>query len=118
MVSKASELFPEPLRPVITVSLLRGISTSMFFRLCWRAPCTVMRSSMRRDCPHFPTFLHPIRCRHNLKSMLKVGDKAPDFEVRDDRGKTFHLSGLKGKTVILYFYPKADTPGCTKAVSY
>jgi thioredoxin-dependent peroxiredoxin len=46
--------------------------------------------------------------------MLKVGDKAPDFEVRDDRGKTFHLSGLKGKTVILYFYPKADTPGCTK----
>jgi peroxiredoxin Q/BCP len=46
--------------------------------------------------------------------MLKVGDKAPDFEVKDDQGNTFHLSGLKGKTVVLYFYPKADTPGCTK----
>ncbi len=46
--------------------------------------------------------------------MLKIGDKAPDFEVKDDRGNTFHLSDLKGKTVVLYFYPKADTPGCTK----
>jgi peroxiredoxin Q/BCP len=46
--------------------------------------------------------------------MLNVGDKAPDFEVKDDQGNTFHLSDLKGKTVVLYFYPKADTPGCTK----
>src|SRR5580700_9763207 len=45
MVSKASEDFPDPLSPVITVKVLRGISTSMFFRLCCRAPCTVMRSS-------------------------------------------------------------------------
>src|SRR5215475_9627110 len=42
MVSKASEDFPEPLRPVITVRVLRGISTEMFFRLCWRAPLTVI----------------------------------------------------------------------------
>jgi peroxiredoxin Q/BCP len=46
--------------------------------------------------------------------MLKVGDKAPDFEVKDDQGNPFHLSDLKGKKVVLYFYPKADTPGCTK----
>ena len=46
--------------------------------------------------------------------MLSVGDTAPDFEVLDDQGKRFHLSGLKDKTVVLYFYPKADTPGCTK----
>src|SRR5271157_5640592 len=46
MVSNASEDFPEPLRPVITVRALRGISTSIFFRLCWRAPCTVIRSSI------------------------------------------------------------------------
>ena len=45
--------------------------------------------------------------------MLKAGDKAPDFEVLDDQGKTLHLSELKGQTVVLYFYPKADTPGCT-----
>src|SRR3954452_21357961 len=42
MVSKASEDFPEPLRPVMTVSVLRGTSTSIFFRLCWRAPRTVI----------------------------------------------------------------------------
>src|SRR6476620_10835900 len=48
MVSKASEDLPEPLRPVITVKVLRGISTSIFFRLCWRAPCTLMRVSMEQ----------------------------------------------------------------------
>src|SRR5438270_11381149 len=40
MVSKAGEDFPEPLSPVMTVRLLRGISTSILRRLCWRAPCT------------------------------------------------------------------------------
>src|ERR1039458_558673 len=48
MVSKASEDLPDPLSPVMTVRVLRGISTSMFFRLCWRAPCTVMRSSIEK----------------------------------------------------------------------
>src|ERR1044071_1796205 len=42
MVSKASDDLPEPLSTVITVSVLRGISTEMFFKLCWRAPRTVM----------------------------------------------------------------------------
>src|SRR5579871_5042665 len=46
MVSNASDDLPDPLNPVITVKVLRGISTSMFFRLCCRAPCTVMRLSM------------------------------------------------------------------------
>src|SRR5579862_5286035 len=46
MVSKASEDLPEPLNPVMTVNVLRGISTSIFFRLCWRAPWTVMRLSI------------------------------------------------------------------------
>jgi thioredoxin-dependent peroxiredoxin len=45
--------------------------------------------------------------------MLKEGDKAPDIEVLTDSGETFRLSDLKGKRVVLYFYPKADTPGCT-----
>ena len=45
---------------------------------------------------------------------LQPGDPAPDFEVQDDEGKPFKLSSLKGKDVVLYFYPKADTPGCTK----
>jgi thioredoxin-dependent peroxiredoxin len=46
-------------------------------------------------------------------SMLKVGDKAPDFEATDDQGKTVKLSDFKGKSVVLYFYPKDMTPGCT-----
>lgn len=45
---------------------------------------------------------------------LKIGDKAPDFELNDQNGKKIKLSDFKGKRVILYFYPRDDTPGCTK----
>jgi peroxiredoxin Q/BCP len=45
--------------------------------------------------------------------MLKSGDKAPDIRVHADTGEDFRLSDMKGKRVVLYFYPKADTPGCT-----
>lgn len=45
---------------------------------------------------------------------LTVGTIAPDFTTIDDEGKTVCLSKLKGKVVVLYFYPKDDTPGCTK----
>jgi peroxiredoxin Q/BCP len=44
---------------------------------------------------------------------MKVGQKAPEFSVKDDSGKTVSLSDFKGKKVVLYFYPKDDTPGCT-----
>jgi thioredoxin-dependent peroxiredoxin len=44
---------------------------------------------------------------------LTVGEKAPDFTAADQNGKSVSLSDFKGKTVILYFYPKDDTPGCT-----
>ncbi|MBW4695246.1 MAG: peroxiredoxin [Lyngbya sp. HA4199-MV5] len=45
---------------------------------------------------------------------LSVGDTAPNFTVKDTIGKTVTLSEYAGKTVVLYFYPKDDTPGCTK----
>jgi peroxiredoxin Q/BCP len=45
--------------------------------------------------------------------MLQVGDRAPDIQVQTDSGEDFRLSQLKGKRVVLYFYPRADTPGCT-----
>ncbi len=48
------------------------------------------------------------------KDDLKVGQKAPDFTVLNDKGEKVKLSDLKGKKVVLYFYPKDDTPGCTK----
>ena len=46
--------------------------------------------------------------------MLKVGDKAPVFDLEDQNGKLIKLSDYRGKKLLLYFYPKADTPGCTK----
>ena len=46
--------------------------------------------------------------------MLKEGDKAPDFTSKDQDGNKVKLSDYKGKRVVLYFYPKDDTPGCTK----
>jgi len=45
---------------------------------------------------------------------LTVGTVAPDFTVKDTNGNTVKLSDFAGKTVVLYFYPKDDTPGCTK----
>ena len=44
---------------------------------------------------------------------LAVGDQAPDFALSDQSGQTVALSGLRGHKVLVYFYPKADTPGCT-----
>lgn len=44
---------------------------------------------------------------------LKVGDKAPDFNLLDQNAKKVKLSSLRGRSVLVYFYPKADTPGCT-----
>ena len=44
---------------------------------------------------------------------LKEGDKAPQFTAKNQNGEDISLSGFKGKKVILYFYPKDDTPGCT-----
>ena len=46
--------------------------------------------------------------------MLKEGDKAPDFNAKDQDGNDVKLADLKRQRVVLYFYPKDDTPGCTK----
>jgi peroxiredoxin Q/BCP len=45
--------------------------------------------------------------------MLQQGDQAPDFELSDQNGDRVKLSDLRGQSVVLYFYPRADTPGCT-----
>jgi len=44
---------------------------------------------------------------------IQVNDKAPQFTLQDENGKEVSLKGLRGKVVVLYFYPRADTPGCT-----
>ncbi|MCO8267385.1 thioredoxin-dependent thiol peroxidase [Haloferax sp. AB510] len=45
--------------------------------------------------------------------MLEIGDDAPDFELPDQRGDLVSLSDFRGEHVVVYFYPRADTPGCT-----
>jgi peroxiredoxin Q/BCP len=47
-------------------------------------------------------------------AQINVGDQAPDFETMDDESNRVKLSELRGQRVVLYFYPKDDTPGCTK----
>lgn len=46
--------------------------------------------------------------------MLDINDKVPDLKLEDENEKEVSLKDFKGKTVVLYFYPRADTPGCTK----
>ena len=46
--------------------------------------------------------------------MISIGEKAPDFVLEDKNGKKVSLSDFKGKKVVLYFYPKDNTPGCTR----
>src|ERR1700719_4793469 len=48
------------------------------------------------------------------ETCMEVNDKSPDFSTTDENGKEVALKDFRGKTVVLYFYPKADTPGCTK----
>ncbi len=58
---------------------------------------------------HLPSGCHLF----SRMSTLQTGDSAPDISLDTDSGEHFELSSLHGKNVVLYFYPKADTPGCT-----
>src|SRR5829696_4987681 len=58
--------------------------------------------------------VHPTRePRRRRMAKLTAGDRAPAFTLLDQSGKKVKLTDFKGKRVVLYFYPKADTPGCT-----
>ena len=51
--------------------------------------------------------------KHYDPTMIEQGDAAPDFELPDQDGRVVKLSDLRGQSVVVYFYPKASTPGCT-----
>jgi thioredoxin-dependent peroxiredoxin len=53
-------------------------------------------------------------CEKRQNAILKIGDPAPDFKLKDENGIYRSLSEFRGKKVVVYFYPKDDTPGCTK----
>jgi peroxiredoxin Q/BCP len=58
---------------------------------------------------------HPVTALKNWsKNMLKEGTAAPNFTANNANGETVRLKDLRGRKVVLYFYPKDDTPGCTK----
>ena len=64
-----------------------------------------------RGGPFFISLLDIARGWTQHGGMLSPGDKAPDFRVLDDRGNTVTLADFSGKTLVLWFYPRADTPG-------
>src|SRR6478609_9812393 len=90
MVSKASEDLPEPLSPVMTVRLLRGISTSIFFRLCWRAPCTVIRSNIVRCSGNGRNLYCPASCVTSAICVKKGFDTMPHCKTCGERLHRVH----------------------------
>jgi peroxiredoxin Q/BCP len=79
-----------------------------------RADLTPRLSRDSRDVLVFAQRLNDSSTNGELIIMLKEGDTAPDFTSRDAQGHEVKLSSLRGQNVVLYFYPKDDTPGCTK----
>src|SRR5437762_2769222 len=79
------------------------------------AKCAVSSPS-RLGLGSFRKFAAPSTRFSSLSRMpqLKEGDAAPPISLETDSGQHFDLTSLKGENVVLYFYPKADTPGCTK----
>jgi peroxiredoxin Q/BCP len=73
-----------------------------------------LRSVQALRTPEPPNPLSCLKVINYKESMLKVGDKAPDFTSTDENGKKVSLKDFRGKKVVLYFYPKDNTTGCTK----
>ena len=70
--------------------------------------CKIFGSALR---PRFDRRAGTLNSAFNLGIGMKVNDKAPDFSLPDENGKDVSLKDLRGKTVILFFYPRANTPG-------
>src|SRR5579863_231713 len=108
MVSKASEDLPDPLRPVITVNALRGMSTLMFLRLCWRAPRTeiFVIAIGQEHCPSVtwtgPQKCWKVRVRNSTHvSYLPIADSvnAGRLRMRASGGRTGQRTGRGSGTL-------------------
>jgi peroxiredoxin Q/BCP len=74
-----------------------------------------MKTAKAKKKPNPKTVAKPAKAPQSIKDeiMLKIGDKAPPFKLKADDGKEVSLEDLWGKPVVLYFFPRAMTPGCT-----
>src|ERR1019366_1589656 len=112
-----------PLSVICTSPSARGpLST------CLRAYCCVRACAWSRAGPTHQHATAKTKARDKLtahgamryndvrrgETSMEINDKAPDFRTTDENGKEVALKDFRGKTIVLYFYPKADTPGCTK----
>ena len=73
----------------------------------------VYHGKFKHDAIHFRRNLTDWKGQNMTEPKLKLGDPAPEFELPDDKGNKVKLSNYRGKRVVVYFYPKDDTPGCT-----
>jgi peroxiredoxin Q/BCP len=80
--------------------------------ICAGAICARLKLTAAQMTTHSALRYNDVRI--GKATMLDVNDKAPDIKLEDENGKEVSLKDFKGKTVVLYFYPRADTPGCTK----
>ena len=91
----------------------RGPLASFPFLVSWEKVVGAELKASNRQMTHQRALRYNVG-RIGDATMLDVNDKAPDIKLEDENGKEVSLKDFKGKTVVLYFYPRADTPGCTK----
>jgi thioredoxin-dependent peroxiredoxin len=81
--------------------------------LLYKNPLDICRLALGFRKADNAAISNPIFSRNEAIIPMNINDKAPDFTLQDENGKEVSLKGLRGKVVVLYFYPRADTPGCT-----
>src|SRR3989454_3127988 len=99
------------LSPLTRIS--SGSSTTTSSSICFFCSSSILRTR-RRFRSRIDLHYRRSTMSKAASSATKVGQKAPDFTALNDQGQKVKLSDFKGKKVVLYFYPKDDTPGCTK----
>jgi peroxiredoxin Q/BCP len=119
-----------PLGEICTSPSARGPLSAGGLRPSGASVCAASNELVIAISPAKMTAYRPLRYNHDLhkhdrkehkppdqrrgEAPMEVNDKSPDFSTTDENGKEVASKDFRGKTVVLYFYPKADTPGCTK----